>query len=112
MRTKRINTELYDTVTVIDKNGAAIDFSNAYDIFLYLQKQGSSTLLKQDFSLSGNVFSYQFNSTENKRGLGVYDIHIEWKKNNSNSELTYDQYHFDYPSCFQIVKSTQEENPI
>ena len=54
MRTKRINTELYDTVTVIDKNGAAIDFSNAYDIFLYLQKQGSSTLLKQDFSLSGN----------------------------------------------------------
>ena len=110
MRTKRINTELYDTITVTDKSGNAIDFSNAYDINLYLQKQGSSSLLKQDFALSGNVFSYQFNSDENNRGLGIYDLHLEWKKKNANSELTYDQYHFDYLGCFKIVHLSDEEN--
>ena len=54
MRIKRINTELYDTITVTDKSGNAIDFSTAYDIHLYLQKQGSSSLLQQDFALSGS----------------------------------------------------------
>ena len=110
MRTKRINTELYDTITVTDKSGNAIDFSNAYDINLYLQKQGSSTLLKQNFSQSGNTLKYQFNSDENNRGLGIYDLHLEWKKNNANSELTYDQYHFDYLGCFKIVHLSDEEN--
>ena len=110
MRTKRINTELYDTVTVTDKSGNAIDFSTAYDINLYLQKQGSSSLLKQDFALNGNTLSYQFNSDENNRGLGTYDLHLEWKKKNANSELTYDQYHFDYLGCFKIVHLSDEEN--
>ena len=110
MRTKRINTELYDTITVTDKSGNAIDFSNAYDINLYLQKQGSSTLLKQNFSQSGNTLKYQFNSDENNRGLGIYDLHLEWKKKNANSELTYDQYHFDYLGCFKIVHLSDEEN--
>ena len=110
MRTKRINTELYDTITVTDKSGNAIDFSNAYDINLYLQKQGSSSLLKQDFALNGNTLSYQFNSDENNRGLGTYDLHLEWKKKNANSELTYDQYHFDYLGCFKIVHLSDEEN--
>ena len=110
MRTKRINTELYDTITVTDKSGNAIDFSNAYDIYLYLQKQGSSSLLKQDVALNGNTLSYQFNSDENNIGLGTYDLHLEWKKKNANSELTYDQYHFDYLRCFKIVRSSDEEN--
>ena len=110
MRTKRINTELYDTITVTDKSGNAIDFSTAYDIYLYLQKQGSSSLLKQDFALNGNTLSYQFNSDENNRGLGTYDLHLEWKKKNANSELTYDQYHFDYLGCFKIVHLSDEEN--
>lgn len=110
MRTKRINTELYDTITVTDKSGNAIDFSNAYDINLYLQKQGSSTLLKQNFSQSGNTLKYQFNSDENNRGLGIYDLHLEWKKKDANSELTYDQYHFDYLGCFKIVHLSDEEN--
>ena len=110
MRTKRINTELYDTITVTDKSGNAIDFSTAYDIYLYLQKQGSSSLLKQDFALNGNTLSYQFNSDENNRGLGTYDLHLEWKKKDANSELTYDQYHFDYLGCFKVVRSSDEEN--
>ena len=93
-----------------DKSGNAIDFSTAYDIHLYLQKQGSSSLLQQDFALSGNTLSYQFNSDENNRGLGTYDLHLEWKKKDANSELTYDQYHFDYLSCFKIVRSSDEEN--
>ena len=37
-------------------------------------------------------------------------MHFYYKKHNGNSEISYDQYHFDISGIFQIVKSSEEEN--
>jgi len=76
---------------------------------LYLTKEFSSISLEQQFTIIDNKIYYQYNSNENNT-LGTYDLHFYYKKNNGNSEISYDQYHFDISGIFQIVKSSEDEN--
>lgn len=108
MLKKRINTEIFRKYTIKNKSGNDVDMTNAYDIILYIQRQGSSQLLKEDFTRAGNVLSFQFSSEENNH-IGLFDIHVEWKNPNINSEIGYNQEHADKTSDFEIVKSTEQE---
>ena len=110
MRTKRINTGIYDSLELKNSSdGSALDLTDAYDMHLYLQRDGSSDMLEQVFTITDNKIYYQYNSKEND-ALGVYNLHFYYKKNNANSENRYDQYHFDVFRIFTIVKSSEEEN--
>lgn len=109
MRTKRINTDLYDSIELKNSDGSALDLSEAYDMHLYLRKEGTSIMLEQNFIITENKIYYQYNSNENDT-IGVYSLHFYYKKNNGNSEINYDQYHFDVTGIFQIVKSSEKEN--
>ena len=109
MRTKRINTDIYDSLELKNSSdGSALDLTDAYDMHLYLQRDGSSVMLEQVFTITDNKIYYQYNSKENN-ALGVYNLHFYYKKNNANSENGYDQYHFDAFEIFTIVKSSEEE---
>lgn len=110
MRTKRINTDIYDSLELKNSSdGSALDLTDAYDMHLYLRRDGSSVMLEQVFTITDNKIYYQYNSKENN-ALGVYNLHFYYKKNNANSENGYDQYHFDVFRIFTIVKSSEEEN--
>ena len=110
MRTKRINTDIYDSLALKNSSdGSALDLTDAYDMHLYLRRDGSSDMLEQVFTITDNKIYYQYNSKENN-ALGVYNLHFYYKKNNANSENGYDQYHFDVSRIFKIVKSSAEEN--
>ena len=110
IRTKRVGTDLYDTITLKDKDsGIAIDMSAAYDMQLFVKEEGASAKRIQTFSLVNNVVNYQYNSKENDT-TGFFGLHLFWKKENSNSELGYDQYVFDKSKAFKIVPSSEQEN--
>ena len=110
MRTKRINTDIYDSLELKNSSdGSAMDLTDAYDMHLYLRRDGSSVMLEQVFTITDNKIYYQYNSKENN-ALGIYNLHFYYKKNNANSENGYDQYHFDVSWIFTIVKSSEQEN--
>lgn len=104
---KRINTDLFLTIPVLENN-VEVNLSNVSDLHVYLYNNHNST--DYQYKINDNTILLQY-SKKNNVSLGIYGVTIKYSKSNTNSEVGSIDYAVDFPCLFQVVRySTEEEN--
>lgn len=109
---KRINTDIFITISIVMQDGSPTDLSAATDLSVVIfHAQYSNIRFEQNFSRDGNVLSLQFSSGENTK-LGTFNITVKWRKRDLASETGYRNYALDFRNAFQIVNFSDEESAL
>lgn len=106
---KKINTDLFLKLNIVDQNGEAIDMTRITNLVVMIIRRNTVIKVKQQYTLSDNVLSLQWSSSENTQ-LGIFSIRLEWDSVNSNSETNMIHSIFDKTPAFEIVDETSEED--
>lgn len=113
LKRKRIYTDFFLKLGAWkdESHTAAVDFTNAVNLKLFVRKSNSSNAVEQTFTRDDNYFSFQWSSLENVH-LGLYSVYIAWDIPQSSSETSYCHNIQDFTDCFEIVKSSELETNI
>lgn len=104
---KRINTDLFLTIPILENN-VEVNLSNVNDLHVYLYNNCNST--DYPYKINNNTILLQYSKKDNI-SLGVYGVTIKYSKSNINSEVGSIDYAVDFHCLFKIVRySTEEEN--
>lgn len=104
---KRINTDLFLTIPILENN-VEVNLSDVNNLHVYLYNNCNS--IDYSYKISNNNILLQYSKKDNT-SLGVYGVTIKYSKTNTNSEVGSIDYAVDFPCLFQIVRySTEEEN--
>lgn len=108
---KRVNTDLIVTLTLTNSDGGAKDTSDWSNVSVVAVRQNTTIKTSQDFTMKGNVITFQWDKIENK-SVGTYDVMIVYELPRSSYEEGIDHEIIDIKDAFQIVTSSTEEQGV
>ena len=108
---KRVNTDLIVTLTLTNSDGSAKDTSDWSNVSVVAVRQNTTIKNNQDFTMKGNVITFQWDKIENK-SVGTYDVMIVYELPRSSYEEGIDHEIIDIKDAFQIVTSSTEEQGV